>query len=98
MPSRPSSLLVFPFEKAITLLHDTLKTVGIDEAYGPSIIIFTIGASLRKRIAPRAPPSPLLPPLLPSLPPSLLLLRSGNAVAHTSRSSRAVLGRQRSSC
>ena len=38
------SLVVFPFEFAISSLHDGLKAVGVQEAYGPSIIAFTIGA------------------------------------------------------
>ena len=39
-------VLVKPFERAIVVLHDSLKAVGIDEAYGPSIIIFTIALKL----------------------------------------------------
>ena len=31
-----------PFEGAIVLLHDSLKSLGIDEAYGPAIIMFTV--------------------------------------------------------
>lgn len=37
-------MVVFPFEFAISSLHDGLKAVGVQEAYGPSIIAFTIGA------------------------------------------------------
>ena len=35
-------MLVKPFESAITLLHDGLKGIGVEEAYGPSIIMFTV--------------------------------------------------------
>merc|ERR1719460_2801453 len=42
-PSWFDSLIVLPFEFAITTLHDLLKGMGIDEAYGLSIIAFTIG-------------------------------------------------------
>ena len=35
--------MVKPFEAGISGLHDVLKGMGIDEAYGPSIIIFTLG-------------------------------------------------------
>jgi len=36
------SLLVKPFEFAIVSIHGALKGAGIDEAYGPSIILFTL--------------------------------------------------------
>ena len=36
-------LLVKPFEAGISGLHDVLKSVGIEQAYGPAIIIFTLG-------------------------------------------------------
>jgi len=42
-PSWFDNLVVFPFEFAISSLHDGLKAVGVQEAYGPSIIAFTIG-------------------------------------------------------
>merc|ERR1719460_2618737 len=42
-PSWFDSLIVLPFEFAITTLHDLLKGMGIDEAYGLSIIAFTVG-------------------------------------------------------
>lgn len=35
------SILVQPFETAIIALHDAFKGAGIDQAYGPSIILFT---------------------------------------------------------
>jgi len=41
-PSWFDSLVVFPMEYAIVGLHNFLKSVGVDEAYGPSIIVFTI--------------------------------------------------------
>ena len=41
-PSWFDLVLVKPFEGAIVMLHDTLKAVGIDEAYGPAIITFTV--------------------------------------------------------
>ena len=47
----PGSLVVFPFEFLLTAIHDGLKGMGVQEAWGPSIIGFTIGA-----------PSPLAPP------------------------------------
>ena len=34
-------ILVKPFESTILLIHDTLKGAGIEEAFGPSIILFT---------------------------------------------------------
>jgi len=39
-------VLVKPFETAIVMLHDTLKGAGIDEAFGPAIITFTIALKL----------------------------------------------------
>jgi len=36
------TVFVKPFEAAIVALHGGLKSVGIDEAYGPSIILFTL--------------------------------------------------------
>jgi len=41
-PSWFDSLVVFPFEFVLTKLHDVLKGVGVQEAWGPSIIGFTI--------------------------------------------------------
>jgi hypothetical protein len=38
-------LIVFPFEFVLTSLHDTLKGMGVQEAWGPSIIGFTVGES-----------------------------------------------------
>jgi len=35
-------VLVKPFESAIVLLHDFLQGVGVSEAFGPAIILFTI--------------------------------------------------------
>lgn len=32
---------------AITTLHDALKGAGVVEAFGPAIILFTIGVCLR---------------------------------------------------
>ena len=40
----PGSLVVFPFEFLLTGIHDVLKGMGVQEAWGPSIIGFTIGA------------------------------------------------------
>ena len=40
-------ILVNPFMTAITTLHDALKGAGVVEAFGPAIILFTIGVSLR---------------------------------------------------
>jgi len=40
------SLIVFPFEFVLTSLHDTLKGMGVQEAWGPSIIGFTIAVKL----------------------------------------------------
>jgi len=42
-PSWFDTLIVLPFEFAITSLHDGLKAAGVKEAYGPSIIAFTMG-------------------------------------------------------
>lgn len=42
-PSWFDDLVVFPFEYAIVGLHNGLKGIGITDAYGPSIIMFTIG-------------------------------------------------------
>lgn len=39
-------LLVKPFELAIIALHDGLKGAGIEEAFGPAIILFTIALKL----------------------------------------------------
>ena len=50
-------MLVKPFEGAIVLLHDTLKSVGVDEAYGPAIIMFTV---LRHRPILHPCPRPLV--------------------------------------
>lgn len=36
-------LIVLPFEYAITALHDLLKSMGVEEAYGLAIIMFTVG-------------------------------------------------------
>ena len=35
-------LVVKPFEFAICSIHDTLKGAGVDQAFGPSIIMFTL--------------------------------------------------------
>jgi len=40
------SLIVFPFEFVLTSLHDSLKNMGVQEAWGPSIIGFTIAVKL----------------------------------------------------
>jgi YidC/Oxa1 family membrane protein insertase len=37
------TIVVKPFESGISGLHDFLKSVGIDQAYGPAIILFTLG-------------------------------------------------------
>jgi len=37
-------LVVFPFEFLLTAIHDGLKGAGVQEAWGPSIIGFTVGA------------------------------------------------------
>ena len=42
------SILVKPFETAITTLHDALKGAGVNEAFGPAIILFTICACLAR--------------------------------------------------
>jgi len=39
-------LVVKPFEYGISGLHDLLQAVGIQEAYGPAIILFTVGLKL----------------------------------------------------
>ena len=36
--------MVKPFEFGISGLHDALQAAGVTEAYGPAIIIFTLGA------------------------------------------------------
>merc|ERR1719389_670795 len=41
-PSWFDSLVVFPFEFLLTAIHDGLKGLGVQEAWGPSIIGFTI--------------------------------------------------------
>jgi YidC/Oxa1 family membrane protein insertase len=40
------SLIVFPFEFVLTSLHDSLKGMGVQEAWGPSIIGFTVAVKL----------------------------------------------------
>jgi YidC/Oxa1 family membrane protein insertase len=45
-PSWFDSLIVFPFEFVLTTLHDLLKGAGVQEAWGPSIIGFTIAVKL----------------------------------------------------
>jgi len=40
------SLVVFPFEFVLTSLHDVLKGAGVEEAWGPSIIGFTVAVKL----------------------------------------------------
>lgn len=37
------TIVVKPFEFGISGLHDMLKSIGVDQAYGPAIIIFTLG-------------------------------------------------------
>lgn len=36
------SIFVKPFEFSIVAIHDALKGAGVDEAFGPSIILFTL--------------------------------------------------------
>ena len=36
------SIFVKPFEFSIVALHDALKGAGVDEAFGPAIILFTL--------------------------------------------------------
>jgi len=45
-PSWFDIVLVKPFETAITALHDFMRSLGIKEAYGPSIILFTVALKL----------------------------------------------------
>jgi len=45
-PSWFDSLVVFPFEFLLTAIHDGLKGLGVQEAWGPSIIGFTIAVKL----------------------------------------------------
>ena len=54
----PRSLVVFPFEFLLTAIHDGLKGAGVQEAWGPSIIGFTVGAR-----SPLAPPRRAAGPL-----------------------------------
>ena len=54
----PGSLVVFPFEFLLTSIHDGLKGAGVQEAWGPSIIGFTVGAR-----SPLAPPRRAAGPL-----------------------------------
>lgn len=41
-----NTIIVKPFEGGITGLHDALQFLGIQQAYGPSIIAFTVGIKL----------------------------------------------------
>jgi len=45
-PSWFDSLVVLPFEFAIVQLHGLLQALGVKEAYGPAIILFTISVKL----------------------------------------------------
>ena len=87
------SLVVFPFEFLLTSIHDALKGMGVEEAWGPSIIGFTVGEP--------SPFAPLAVPLAPS-PPQLRALCSGRApsahVCLISPSHILLVSPQRSSC
>ena len=61
----PGSLVVFPFEFLLTSIHDGLKGAGVQEAWGPSIIGFTVGE-----------PSPLAPPRRAAGPLATAALRA----------------------
>ena len=79
----PGSLVVFPFEFLLTAIHDGLKGAGVQEAWGPSIIGFTVGEP-----SPLAPPrraaGPLATAALPSAAVELHLRMSASYLPHIS--------------